>query len=164
MSKHPHSPGGTLSHLKTATGHITPGAKQELYQKLYRKTKKMYFQSGSERVHWLSWPALLRASGTLTANARFHLFSAELMKYRLQKKTKTKPPPKDVCYTLARIGQKRNSEETGSCKSYSAGQKQRLTGSEGAAADFWRRRTARHEGTEEGKVKVRSRNASKINK
>lgn len=121
MSKHPHSPGGTLSHLKTATGHITPRAKQELYQKLYRKTKKMYFQSGSERVHWLSWPALLRASGTLTANTRFHLFSAELMKYRSQKKQKQKPPPKDVCYTLARIGQKRNSEETGSCESYSAG-------------------------------------------
>lgn len=93
MSKHPHSPGGILSHLKTATGHITPRAKQELYQKLYRK-KKMYFQSGSERVHWLSWPALLRASGTLTANTRFHLFSAELMKYRLQKKQKQNLHPR----------------------------------------------------------------------
>lgn len=52
MSKHPHSPGGTLSHLKTAAGRITPRAKQELYQKLHgKKKKKMYFQSGSERVH-----------------------------------------------------------------------------------------------------------------
>lgn len=29
-SKHPHSLGGTLNHLKTATRHTTPRAKQEL--------------------------------------------------------------------------------------------------------------------------------------
>lgn len=33
MSKHPHSLGGTLTHLKTAMGHRTVIAKQELYQK-----------------------------------------------------------------------------------------------------------------------------------
>lgn len=37
-SKHPHSLGGTLSHLKTATRHATPRAKQELDLKItYQK-------------------------------------------------------------------------------------------------------------------------------